>query len=361
MYNKNTFGGNYLLILQITIFTAVLMYFGRSLFIPLTFSWLIALILYPPCLWLEKRKWPRSIAITTLLLLLIVLFAGIVWLILWQLNYLVSDIPQLMQKLKVAIQELEQWFNQNFGISWSTGTSWFEKMSTGSGMNLQSIIQGTIENTGVFLFVLFLVPVFTALFLYHREQFVNFLKAIIPSQHHQRLSLVMHEASYAYSDYIIGLLKVYVIVGILNSAGLMLLGIENAILFGMLTSFMTMVPYVGIIISSLLPITVAWVTKDSILYPLGVVAVFTFVQYLENSVIFPKVVGQQLNVSTWTILVALLAGGLLWGVSGMVLFMPFVAILKIISDNIEEWKPLNILLSRMPRKKTIENSSLTSE
>jgi predicted PurR-regulated permease PerM len=59
--------------------------------------------------------------------------------------------------------------------------------------------------------------------------------------------------------------------------------------------------------------------------------------------------------------VALLAGGLLWGVSGMVLFMPFVAILKIISDNIEEWKPLNILLSRMPHKKTIENSSLTSE
>ena len=107
-----------------------------------------------------------------------------------------------------------------------------------------------------------------------------------------------------------------------------------------------MIPYAGIIISSLLPITVAWVTTNSLFYPIAIVAIFAFVQYLENAVIFPKVVGESLNVSTWAILVALMAGGLLWGVSGMVLFMPFVAILKIISDNIEELRPVNILLGR---------------
>jgi predicted PurR-regulated permease PerM len=147
-------------------------------------------------------------------------------------------------------------------------------------------------------------------------------------------------------------------VGTLNSIGLLLLGVEHAILFGMLTAFMTMVPYVGIIISSLLPITVAWVTKDSFLYPLAVVGIFAFVQYLETSIIFPKVVGQQLNVSTWAILVALLSGGILWGVSGMVLFMPFVAILKIISSHIAEWRPLNILLSRAEKRKvTVINTT----
>jgi len=145
---------------------------------------------------------------------------------------------------------------------------------------------------------------------------------------------------------------VYLVVGTLNSIGLLLLGVDHAILFGMLTAFMTMIPYVGIIISSLLPITVAWVTTNSVFYPLGVIAIFAFVQYLENSVIFPKIVGQQLNVSSWAILVALIAGGIVWGVSGMVLFMPFVAILKIISGYIEEWKPLNILLSRDEKQKT---------
>ena len=196
------------------------------------------------------------------------------------------------------------------------------------------------------VFALFIIPVYAALFLYHREQFVRFLASLMPEKYHQRLKTVLHEASFAYHKYIIGLIKVYLIVGTLNSIGLLLLGVDHAILFGMLTAFMTMIPYAGIIISSLLPITVAWVTTNSIFYPLAVVAIFSFVQYLENSVIFPKVVGESLNVSTWATLIALMAGGILWGVSGMVLFMPFIAILKIVSDNIEEWRPLNILLGR---------------
>lgn len=142
------------------------------------------------------------------------------------------------------------------------------------------------------------------------------------------------------------MVMVYIIVGILNSVGLLLLGIEHAILFGMLTAIMTIIPYVGIILSALLPISVAWITKDSALYPLGVIAIFTIVQYLEANIIFPSVVGSQLNVSTWATLVAILAGGILWGVSGMILFIPFLGILKLFSDEIDSLKPINLLLSR---------------
>ena len=142
------------------------------------------------------------------------------------------------------------------------------------------------------------------------------------------------------------MLQVYVIVGILNSIGLLALGIEHAILFGMLTAFMTIIPYIGIFLSALLPVSVAWITMDSIWYPVGVVGVFAFVQYLEGNVIFPKVVGSQLNVSTWATLVAMITGGVLWGVSGMMLFIPFAGILKIISDHIPEMQPINILLER---------------
>lgn len=341
--------------LQIIFFAVAILYFGRALFVPLSFSLLIALILYPSCMWLEKRRWPRSLAIAMLLFLVIIIFTAVVWLLLWQLNYLKDDIPALIEKLKVSQKQIQQWLSESMGISISAETGWLQSKDSGSGNNIQSIVQTAIKNFGGFLFSLFLIPVFTALFLYHREQFLQVLKVLIPQKHHERLMRIIHQAAFAYSNYIIGLIKVYIIVGILNSAGLLLLSIENAILFGMLTSVMTMVPYVGIIISSLLPITVAWITKDSFLYPLGVVALFTVVQYLENSVIFPKVVGQQLNISTWAILVALLAGGLLWGVAGMVLFMPFVAILKITSDDVEEWKALNILLSRKPRIKKLTN------
>ncbi len=92
--------------------------------------------------------------------------------------------------------------------------------------------------------------------------------------------------------------------------------------------------------------TVAIVTKDSLWYPVGVIFIFTFVQYLEANIIFPKVVGVQLNLSTWSTLVAITAGTILWGVAGMILFIPMLAILKIISDQVAGLKSLNILLNR---------------
>jgi len=139
---------------------------------------------------------------------------------------------------------------------------------------------------------------------------------------------------------------VYLIVGLLNSLGLLALGIPHAFLFGMLTAILTIIPYAGIFIGALLPITVAWITKDSLWYPAGVIILFTFVQYLEANIIFPRVVAAQINVSTWATLVAIIVGGLIWGVAGMILFVPFTGILKIIADNIAGGKALSTLLSR---------------
>jgi predicted PurR-regulated permease PerM len=95
-----------------------------------------------------------------------------------------------------------------------------------------------------------------------------------------------------------------------------------------------------------MPFAIALITRDSLWYPAGVILLFTFVQYLEANVIFPRIVGVQLNLSTWSTLVAMIAGTILWGVAGMILFVPLLAILKIISDQEVSLKPLNILLNR---------------
>jgi predicted PurR-regulated permease PerM len=338
--NLNSISASYLRIIQIAVFTVLVMYFGQSLFIPLSFALLIALILYPVCKKLEARKIPRSLAIAIAIFIVVILFCILLWLFVWQLNFLKKDLPVIWHKIRETLLQFEQWFNLNFGAAFNLEKGWMENAIKNSGNGLSSFLQSGIRTFGSLVFSLFIIPV------YHREQFVHFLTSMTPEKYHHRLKMVLHEASFAYHKYIVGLIKVYLIVGTLNSIGLLLLGVEHAILFGMLTAFMTMIPYAGIIISSLLPITVAWVSTNSIFYPLAIVAIFSFVQYLENSVIFPKVVGESLNVSTWSILVALMAGGMIWGVSGMILFMPFIAILKIVSDNIEEWKPLNILLGR---------------
>jgi predicted PurR-regulated permease PerM len=124
----------------------------------------------------------------------------------------------------------------------------------------------------------------------------------------------------------------------------LLLGVPHAILFGFIASILTFIPYIGIIVGSLLPITMAWITYDSIWYPVSIVAIFTVVQYLEANVIFPVAVSSRLNVNTLIMLLAIFVGGLLWGVTGMILFVPFVGIAKLIADHNPKWKTISMIL-----------------
>jgi predicted PurR-regulated permease PerM len=328
--------------LQIILFSAVLLYFGKTLFIPLFFGLLIAIVMYPICKWLEQHKWNRPLAITICLLIVAVLFAGLLALLVWQVKTFSKDVPAMINRLEGAVHEFQKWIAVNFGAANDIQYNWGEKLTGTIGSALQSTLETTVNT----LFILFLTPVYTALFMYHRKVFVQYLKSITPAKYQHQLDAILQQTIHTYFNYIKGMVLVYLFVGILNSIGLFALGVKHALLFGMLCAIMTIIPYIGIFLSALLPISVIWMDTGNVWYPIGVVAIFSFVQYLEANVIFPTVVGTQLNVSTFAMLVAIIAGGIIWGVAGMVLFIPFVAILKIATENIEEWKPLNLLLSR---------------
>ncbi len=328
--------------LLIILLSSIILYFGKTLFIPLFFGLLIAIIMHPVCKWLEGKGWRKSMAITVCLLMVTLLFAALLALIVWQLKIFSKDAPAILKKVEDSLQGLQQWMAVNFSETDEIENNWNKKLMTDIG----SIAKATLQTTANTLFLLFLIPVYTALFMYHRKVLVQYLKSITPNQYHHQLDNILHQTIHTYFNYIKGMVLVYIIVGILNSIGLSALGVNNAILFGMLCAIMTIIPYVGIFVSALLPISMVWIQTGNIWYPVGVIAIFSFVQYLEANVIFPKVVGTQLNVSTLAMLVAIIAGGIIWGVAGMVLFIPFVAILKIVSDNVDEWKPLNLLLGR---------------
>ncbi|HEY8920454.1 MAG TPA: AI-2E family transporter [Chitinophaga sp.] len=334
--------------LQFSFFLAVILYFGKTLFIPLFFGLLVAMVMYPVCKWLEQRGWSRTFSTTISLAIVISLFVLLLGLLVWQLKVFLHDWPQIAHKLEAVLSDLQIWVSDQLNIPPDRQSGWLRNMMTNTGSIISGMLQGTLSTTINTSFILFMIPVFAALFLYHRGVFVRYLHIVAGPAYRSRLNGILQQVIHTYFNYIKGMILVYIIVGTLNSAGLLALGIPHAILFGMLTAIMTIIPYIGIIVSALLPISVAWTTKGSIWYPLGVIGIFSFVQYLEANVIFPRVVGAQLNVSTWATLVAILAGGILWGVSGMVLFIPFVAILKIATDNLEELKGLNLLLSRRP-------------
>ncbi len=327
-------------------FGSLILYYGKVFFTPLLFGLLIAMIMYPACKKMEEKGISRTATIGLVLLFVTLLIGGILWLLEVQVSLFLEKLPLISERLEGSSESISLWFENAFGVSATDQTVFFQRFTENPENNIAKMLNSIFSATMATLVLLLLTPIFSALFLYHRGTFIRFLESIVSREYHVKLHLIVNESILSYFKFAKGTFYVYCIVGILNSIGLLLLGIENAIVYGLLAALMTIIPYIGIFISAAIPVSIAYLTKDSVWYPIGVIAIFTVVQYLEANVIYPKVVGAQLNLSTWATLVGIVLGTIIWGLAGMILITPLLAILKIVSDYIPEWKPINILLNR---------------
>ena len=331
-------------IIQFAVFAAVVLYFARSILIPISFALLLSFVLYPLCRWLELRRISRLtsiiIALSTTLLTLLLLVAVLVY----QFLQFMQEWPTLLVKLNQSWTSFSIFLEQYVGLTAQEQKKLLDHLSSESGSNILAFLRGAVTASAYSLVMLILVPVYVVLILYYRSYWLRLLQHLLPGENRKSLHAMITGTVQTYYSFIKGMVLIYFLVGILNSLGLLLLGIPHAILFGFIASILTFIPYVGIMVGSLLPITVAWVTYDSIWYPVGVIGVFTFVQYLEANVIFPFAVSSRLNVNTFAMLIAIFTGGLLWGVSGMILFVPFTAIAKLVADHNPKWKTLSLIL-----------------
>lgn len=330
--------------LQYLLYGGLLLYFGRDVLIPLSFAALVSFVLYPACAWLEKKGIGRLSAIIISLSIVILFGAVLMALLLSQLFAFMEEWPALQAKIGRSLQEISDFLVSTVGVSIDQQQSFLKKLSSESGGNLLTILSRAISTSVASGIVLFLIPIYSVLILYYRRQWVRVLYSLFPDETPESLRAILYQTIQTYYNFIKGMALVYLIVGVLNSIGLWLLGIPHPVLFGFVASILTFIPYVGIIGGSLLPITMAWITYDSIWYPLGIVGVFSFVQYLEANVIFPIAVSSRLNVNTMIVLVAIFVGALVWGMAGMILFVPFVGIAKLIADHNPKWKTVSLIL-----------------
>jgi predicted PurR-regulated permease PerM len=332
-------------VFQYLFIAVVILYFGRSLFIPLSFAMLISLILYPFCKWMEQKGINFNVAIGFSLIAVALLFATILFLLFSQILEFSNEWQTLETKLEETINQLSLFLTNQFGVNEEKQLNYIKNALNNSGSQIFSFLKNTLYSFSESLFYLLIVPIFSALILFYRRLLVQALYHIFPLNKKEMIHEIITETIHEYYKFIKGMLVVYVIVGLLNSVGLAIIGIPYPFLFGFTASILTFIPYVGIMVSSLLPITVAWITFNSIWYPIGVIAVFSIVQILEAYIIFPYAVGSRLKINTLAVLVMVIAGGILWGAAGMILFIPFISIVKLIADRTKSLKSLSLLLS----------------
>ena len=337
-------GRSVLSVLQYIVFGSVVLYFGREVFIPISFALLISFVLYPVCAWLERRGMGRLLAIIIAISLMIIAGLVIFSLLIFQFLSFLNEWPALQEKLAKSLQEISRLLIDVFGISQERQQDWISKLASQSGSGILSLVSNAVSASVSSTVLFVLVPVYSVLVLYYREQWMKIIQRLFPKVNRESLREIISLTVTAYYNFIKGMAIVYLVVGILNSIGLLLLGIPHAILFGFIAAVLTFIPYFGIMVGSLLPITVAWVTYNSIWYPIGIIVIFAVVQYLEANIIFPLAVSNRLNVNTFVMLVAIFVGGILWGLAGMILFVPFVGIAKLIADHNAKWKTLSMIL-----------------
>lgn len=329
---------------QYLLLFAVLLHYGKTLFIPLSFALLLSLLLYPICQWLETKGFSKSGAIGSSLTLVFTAVGLFLLLFITQIIQFTHEWQLLEIKLEATLQQLSIFLSNQFGITEEKQLSYLKNSLSQSGSQAFSFLKSTLYSLTESLYYLLIVPLFSSLLLYYRHLMVLALCSLFSEHKKETIVGVLHDFIEEYYQFTKGMVLVYAIVAVLNSVGLALIGIPYSILFGFAASLFTFIPYIGLMIASLLPITLSWITFNSIWYPIGVVLVFAIVQLLEANVIFPYVVGGRLKINALAILVAILLGGILWGASGMILFVPFLSIVKLIADRDTRLKFLSYLL-----------------
>lgn len=323
----------------------VVMSYGKFVLMPIAFAAFISMLMSPVVDKLEKWGAGRALSIIGTLLLVVILFAGIISLISAQFVQFSERIPEVTERLKAVTSDFIAYLENSAGISQQAQSDYLEKGVTNvidrSGQYVSSFVSAT---TNAFTLIT-IIPIFTFFMLYYKEMYQTFFHKMFEKQSSgSRVDNVLDRVQGVTQNYLLGMLTVIGILAVLNTGGLFLIGLEHAVFFGVFASLLAVIPYIGIIIGSLPPLLFALLLGDSLIQPVLVVAVFATVQFLEGNFITPRIIGSKVSINPFVALIALIIGGELWGISGMILFVPLIGILRVIFEQIDELKPYGYLL-----------------
>ena len=316
----------------------------RETLIPLAFSVLLAILLHPVCVWLEHRRVPRIIAILLSILVFFFVIGVLIYVVTVQIGSFAEELPRITEKAEIILDQTLTMGERYLSLSRTQQVTEAKKYLINTLSEGRAVLLNTLVTTTGAISTFILLPLYVFFFLLYRDFFRRFFYKAISSIPDEDLNALLKKIYTVIQSYLSGLFLVIIIVGVLNSIGLLILGVPHAIFFGFLAGFLILIPYIGILIGSLFPALLSIVTMDSPWYALGVIGVMSFVQFLEGNLITPNIVGSKVSVNPMAAIVALFLGGQLWGLSGLILALPVTAILKVVLDTIPSLEPYGFLL-----------------
>jgi predicted PurR-regulated permease PerM len=323
---------NYIKTVFIALLIIIIVFFmivAKPILIPLLISGYIAMLLTSSCNWLERHKIPRSISAAICLIVFITVIGGILFVIYVQLRGFMHDLGgDVTTKLNSFVIEINRYCKESFGFDLGMPNGFEMKKAVdivkpedGTATQLLVKMMGTISD-------IILLPVFIFFLLIYRDHLAVFVTKVFSKQDDNFLLRKLTSIRKIVHSYIVGASKVMGILAIVNTAVLFALGIKHAIFFGVVAGMLNIVPYLGPSLGVIMPFFFALMTKDSLFYPIAVAVSFIFIQLLEGAFLTPKITGGNVNLNALVTFLGLLIGGAIWGILGMILIIPTIAIMK---------------------------------
>jgi predicted PurR-regulated permease PerM len=317
---------------------------AKHIIVAFSLSGLMSVLLLPLNNKLEKLKFPRLLAIIICLVLVTLFFFLIGFFIYSQMIKFVEDFDLIIQRLTELLHKSSDFFADNFGVDKKKHEQWIKESLTGSLKKGSSVLMDAISFTTTTVSIIGVLPVFIFFMLYYRDFYKEFVLKLFHSESHPRVQIMVDKIENVVQNYLIGVLIVTTIISVMNIIGLSLLNVRYAFFFGVLAGILNIIPYVGVLIGSSLPIFYTYIIGGSLWQSLGVFLVMWAIQFTEGHFITPNITGSRVSLNPFAAILALIIGGQLWGPIGMVLFIPFTAVLKVVCDSVESLTPYGFLL-----------------
>ncbi|CAN5368806.1 AI-2E family transporter [soil metagenome] len=311
-----------------------------SILAPIAFSFIIAILLNPLVNKFQHFGLNKIISISVALIIALVCVGGILFFISSQAMNFGDNLPELKVKFSQHFAELQNWAANYLKVPLVKQQKILNEAANSSQVLIGRTLGGAIGVIGFFI----LVPVYVFLLLLYKSLMINFLHEVFEEKNESKVSAILVETKTAIQSYMVGLLLEALVVAILNSIALFICGVPYAILLGVVGALLNMLPYIGGIIAIALPVLIATITKDGLSTQIAVIISYTVIQFIDNNLLVPWLVSSRVRINAFFSIVIVLLGGALWGISGMFMSIPFLAILKIIFDRIPEMKPWGKLL-----------------
>jgi predicted PurR-regulated permease PerM len=325
------------------VFTIFLLKVGATLFIPMFLGLLIAVLLYPLTLRLEKWHLPPALAAICAVLLFVLVSGGFIYFFSLQIANFSEDLPELKQRVLDMFHNLQQWVHLKYHINSEQQSEFISKSADGMASAVANSIGNTfLWATEILVWAIFML-FYTFFLLYYRRLLRRFILALFSSQNQTKVHEVLASIRTMINSYVMGLLIEMLVLAVVTCTVFSIVGIRYAIMLGLLAAVLNIIPYLGIYTVTAICMVVTFANSGSTV-ALEVGVILLVIHFIDANIMMPKIVGGRIKMNPFITIVAVVVGNLIWGIPGMFLFIPLIAIIKIICERVDGLKSWAILI-----------------